>query len=103
MYLVLNNLQAKAQPGVVYDVYLNLPPGAPANTRNNFQVGTINFFDAIGHADHAAAKPRFRSFDVTSFVKTHPTGPAANLVASIIPRGASASGAGTVIGEVSLV
>jgi len=104
IYLVLNNLQAKAQPGVMYDVFLNLPAGAAASARNEYRVGSVNFFDSVSHWDHAAMS-RFRSFDVTSFVKTQrkavPLG--ANPVVSIIPRGTPAVGAETVVGDVAIV
>jgi hypothetical protein len=45
-YLVLQNIFAESQPGVGYDVYLDLPPGrAPPGRSDVHYVGTIHFFD----------------------------------------------------------
>ena len=105
LYLVLHNLQAKTQPGVTYGVYLNLPAGTPAEGRGKYRVGSINFFDATGHAGHGAAKPRMKSFEVTDLLKKHAgeKALAASPVVSIIPNGTPAAGAGTVVSEFSLV
>ena len=104
IYLVLKGLQATAQPGVLYDIYLNLPEAAPPNTRNNYQIGSINFFAVTAHGGHASSSSGFRSFDVTSNVRNQGTSQFAdNPVVSIIPRGAPAKDAGTVIGDIALV
>ena len=71
VYLVLQNLQAQAQPGILYNVYLDPPSGAPSSPPDA-PVGTINFFGAGGHAaDHGAARGQSTrySFDVTDAVK----------------------------------
>ncbi len=64
LFLVLQDVQATAQPNVLYDVFLDAPTGAPA-TR---PVGIVNFFGAAhdhgGHGSMAGAGRTF-SFDVT--------------------------------------
>lgn len=103
VYLVLQNLQAQAQPGVLYHVYLDTPgasasaPGAP--------VGTINFFGAMVHgADHGttSAPPRLYSFDVTDAVTAASASGGAPTV-RIAPVGTPAANARPVVGGVTLV
>jgi tyrosinase len=74
LYVVARNLRADVQPGVVYHVYFDLPPGTTPKPgkRDPHYVGTLNFFDA--HPDHeggaeAAGTAKFRSFDVTRVAK----------------------------------
>jgi tyrosinase len=99
IYLVLQNLQAHAQPGILYAVYLDVP-AAPAAA----PVGTINFFDAEGHgADHGAAGgSRLYSFDVTDRI-TAASAAAGAPGARIVPVGMPAADAKPVVGAVSLV
>jgi hypothetical protein len=71
--LVLDQLQAPEQPGVLYEVYLK----RQANDQPQ-SLGVINFFDHVAseHADHQMADMRdmpqpvkFYSFDVTDLVQ----------------------------------
>jgi tyrosinase len=98
-YLVLQNLQAQAQPEVLYAVYLDVqaaPTAAP--------VGTINFFDAVGHgAEHGGGSgSRLYSFDVTDRVTAASSAGGAPTV-RIVPVGVPAADAKPVVGSVSLV
>jgi tyrosinase len=46
-YLVLTGLEANAQPGVLYHVYLGAAEGATPKPDDPHKVGIINFFDAV--------------------------------------------------------
>jgi tyrosinase len=104
VYLVLQDLQAQAQPGILYNVYLDPPSGAapgPAST----PAGTINFFDAAdhgpGHSAGMSRRRKFYSFDVTDRV-TAAAG-TDNPTVRIAPAGTAAANARPVVGSVSLV
>jgi hypothetical protein len=64
LFLVLDDLQASEQPGIIYEIYLGLPPGAAPATDDRHFVGTLNFF--------AVAPPntsrRSRSYNVTALI-----------------------------------
>jgi hypothetical protein len=47
VYLVLHELRATEQPGVLYHLYLDLPPGATPEQDDPRYIGTFNFYDAI--------------------------------------------------------
>lgn len=94
IYLVIRNLQARAQPGVLYAVYLNVGTGA---AKNSARLGTINFFDA-GMAGMVSQK--FASFDVTGIINGNVS--AKEIAVTIAPVGAPATDAQPVIGDISL-
>jgi tyrosinase len=107
LYLVIRDLQTDAQPGVLYHVYLELPASAAANQTEQYHVGTINFFAAMGH-DHAAAAagtPRFYSFDITDLAKKLQSKNqlSAKPTVTIAPDGQPAADAKPVVGEISVV
>jgi hypothetical protein len=47
VYLVLRGLTAKAPPGVLYHVYLDLPAGFEPPADDPRHVGTISFYEAV--------------------------------------------------------
>jgi tyrosinase len=102
LYLVLRNLMTTGQPGVPYDLYLQVANGAATD---DLYVGTINFFE-FEHM-HAGTPPadRFYSFDITDLAKRLQK--AKKLTATpeltIVPGGKPAADAKPVIGEVSIV
>jgi hypothetical protein len=51
-------------PGIIYEIYLGLPPGAAPNADDPHYVGTLNFF-AVAAPNTAR---RSRSYDVTTLV-----------------------------------
>jgi hypothetical protein len=112
LYLVLKGLEAEAQPGVLYHVYLELPKADADKKEERRHVGIINFFDAVPHgkkADHAA-KPkhmpeRTYSFDVTDLaVRLQKMGRLPDdLAITIVPAGRPAAAARPIIAEASLV
>jgi len=64
LFLVLDDLRAVQTPGIIYEIYLGLPPGAAPNADDSHYVGTLNFF-AVAAPNTAR---RSRSYDVTTLV-----------------------------------
>ncbi len=50
-YLRIGGLKADEQPGVAYNVFLDLPAGQPPTADSPHYVGTVNFFGVIAHTD----------------------------------------------------
>jgi hypothetical protein len=63
LFLTLEGLSAREPPGVVYSVYLDLPPDPAAEALSTHLVGSLNFFSVVG-----TEKRGFRSFDITDLV-----------------------------------
>jgi tyrosinase len=104
LYLVLKNLETNVQPGVVYDLYLDLPEnGQTGETTPNY-VGSINFFGSHkGHGTNDAEG--FYSFNVTDVARKLQAGGGLTEepTVTIAPAGKPASDAKPVVGQVSLV
>lgn len=106
VYLVMRNLRANVQPGVVYHVYLALPAGAGGQAAQQHYVGPLSFFDAVpmpGHGPQAGGKTR--RFEVTAIADRLR---AAGMLddspsVTIAPAGQPAAAAQPVIGEISFV
>jgi hypothetical protein len=94
LYLVIRNLQARAQPGVLYAVYLNVGTGA---AKKSSRLGTISFFDA-GMAGMMSQK--FASFDVTGIVDGNIS--TIEVAVTVAPVGEPARDAKPVIGDITL-
>jgi tyrosinase len=66
LFLVFDDLKASEQPGVIYEIYLGLPPGPTPKAGDPHYVGTLNFF--------AVAPPNTsrlsRSYNVTALIPT---------------------------------
>ena len=60
-FLVISDLTAAIQPGVIYSVYLEAP--RPGGAAQQYLVGTLNFFSAM--APGMAMGRRKVSFDIT--------------------------------------
>jgi tyrosinase len=71
-YVVIEGLKADTQPGVLYNLYLNLPDAAPETASATHLIGSINFFGVMsrnmGGVAHAMTN-RFVSFDITPLVQ----------------------------------
>jgi hypothetical protein len=94
LYLVIRNLQVRAQTGVLYAVYLNVGTGA---AKKSSRLGTINFFDA-GMASMMSQK--FASFDVTGSVDGNVS--TKEIAVTIAAVGEPATDAKPVIGDITL-
>jgi tyrosinase len=105
LYLVAKDLSAPVGPGVVYDVFLNLPDSVSGTQANSNYVGSINFFGA-GHGEHAGnSGRRFLSLDVTQRGKslTAQGKPDEPLKISLVASGTPFEAAKPVVGSLTLV
>jgi tyrosinase len=106
LYLVLNNITVQGDPGAVsYNVYFDLPEGAPpASTDSPNYVGTLNFFGASPDHNHDGEGHR-AAFNVTEAVKNlQASGKlSANPSVTLVPTGEGAEQAKPTVGELSLV
>jgi tyrosinase len=117
LFLMVKDLKAAAQPGVLYHLYLELPDGASKEKREAHYVGGLNFFNAVGHAmpghggaaKKAAAKKkgteRFYRFDITDLAKKlHAQGLLKEKpILTIAPAGKPAAAAKPVVGEITVI
>jgi tyrosinase len=72
LYLVLRDFWATAQPGVLYQLYLDLPPDVEPRRGDRHAVGLLNFYNGVPLADAAvplARQSSSRSFDITELVR----------------------------------
>jgi len=105
LYLVLRDIRANMQPGVLYHVFLDLPEGMDLREAQEHRVGVINFFDATGHGEEKApaeGKGRNRSFDITQLARKIQTRRALSEkpAVTIAPSGEPVSEARPVIGKI---
>jgi tyrosinase len=112
MYLLMKNLRAEAQPGVLYHVYLDLPSGTTPKKGDVHHVGIVNFFEAAAHASATHAQmpapstgAKFLSIEVTRVAKNLQTKGllTENPSVTITPVGRPNATAKPVIGEITLV
>jgi tyrosinase len=104
LFVLIQNLQTNEQPGVAYDVYLELPASAPGGNAGHY-VGSIHFFNAVSHGEHQADPNRAFSFDITELAKALAAkgGLATAADVTIVPAGDPVAGAKPVVGEISLI
>lgn len=106
MFLVLRNYRASVQPGVIYHLYLALPPGRSGQAAQQHYVGPLSFFDAVPHAGHGGnfvgKTARFDVTDVAARLRSAGQLDGTPSV-TIAPAGQPAAAAQPVIGEISLV
>jgi tyrosinase len=65
IYLVLGDLAAQQQPGVLYHVFVDLPTDSAAEEGDPHYVGAVNFYNARPEGSASV----FRSFDVTNHLR----------------------------------
>ncbi len=102
LFLVLDDLRAEEQPGIIYEIYLGLPPGAVPSADDPHYVGTLNFF-AVAPPNTARQS---RSYDVTALIRRLLSAglPGDGLAVTIVgKRQGAASGVSPSIGRVALV
>ena len=108
VYLVLRDIRAAEQPGVLYAVYLDLPPGTAPSASHPAYVGTLNFFNVVKLGGAGEAPPpasSLRSYDVTRTLQSLQS---QNLlrespVVTIVPSGSPAPNAWPTIGCIELI
>jgi tyrosinase len=107
IHLVISQLQTAIQPGVLYSVYLALPEGQSGAEAEPHIVGSLNFFHAGNHGEHAehGGEDRALSYDVTDLVHSlENTGRiGANPSVTIVPSGKPEEDATPVIGHIALI
>lgn len=111
LLLTVSGLRTEQQPGVLYDLYLELPVDAKQEQRKDYYVGSLNFFHASAHGAHAAGAPPGRgptkllSFDITDLArKLHGRRLLVDKATlTIVPGGQPAADAKPVIGEIRIV
>ena len=103
-FLVIDDLRAEAQPGVLFDLKLSAAPDRqkPAS-ESGALLGTLNFYAA--QRPGAAARPRMVSYDVTNAVKSLAASRKvdAGLVLAIQPAKDPTPGSGATIARIALV
>ena len=95
-YLVLRGLTAENVPGIVYDVYVDLPRGVVPKADDPHYAGTINFYAAL-------PKPTstFISFEVTKALRSLRRN--APVTITFIPSGALDPEARPAVARIELV
>jgi tyrosinase len=104
LFLVAGDLRADEQPGVVYQVYLDLPRDGKASDRGERHVGYVNFYNAQVGSVRGSAENEL-TFDVTDVVKNlRKRGqlPDSTTV-TFVPDGKAAARAGAVIGRLEIL
>lgn len=107
IYLVLRELHAAEQPGVLYHLYLDLPQGSKPEKDDPHYVGSVNFYNAVplegGRAGSNAKL--FRSYDLTALLKNlqqrNPLSDRTTI--TIIPSGVPAISAKASIGRIEIM
>jgi hypothetical protein len=99
VYLRLSSLQAKGQPGVSYNVYLNLPAGeAPRGVNDPHYVGTFNYFNAT------TGRPQDIAFNVTDWMQRHARETnESTLTVTLAPAGIPQTDSAPEIGQIQLM
>jgi hypothetical protein len=69
LYVVLRELKARAEPGVSFAVYLDLPENASPETRQDRRIGSLNFFGSAAHAQADDGSSDWRSYDLTAVAR----------------------------------
>jgi hypothetical protein len=104
LFLVLRDLSAAEPPGVLYHLYLSLPPGAVPAEDDPRHAGSINFYAAV-RPEPAEPGSAFHSFDVTEAIRA--LGERGELdeplMLTILPAGEPAGGSGATVGRIELV
>ncbi len=107
LHLVLKGLRTEIPPGVLYELYLDLPSNPTAEQKRVHSVGVINFFSFVASETEDANNAKNRpvlSLNVTKIAKRLQTeGKLKDKpVLTIIPAGKPDDDAKPVIGEISL-
>jgi tyrosinase len=103
LFLILDDLRAAQQPGIIYEIYLGLPAEAAPSADDPHYVGTLNFF---GVAPPNTAR-QSRSYNVTAVIRRLLSQglPGDGLAVTIVGnrQGAASDAAPPSIGRIALV
>jgi hypothetical protein len=103
LYIVLREIRAAREPGVLYDVYLDLPGGAQPAEGDPHAIGSLNFYNSVGVS--ADTPGLFFSYDITDAARQLQSRNqlSERTTITISPSGTPAANADAVIGRVELV
>jgi hypothetical protein len=103
LYLVISEFQSDHQPGVAYDVFMNMPPNTPLSDADHYLVGNLNFFNV--RSGTKTNRHTFVSFDVTAAARAmlKRLGNGQTATVTIAPDGIPSADAHPVIGRIELV
>ncbi|MBI3796463.1 MAG: tyrosinase family protein [Deltaproteobacteria bacterium] len=109
LYLILKELQAKANPNVLHGLYFDLPQGAtPSGANDPHFVGGLTFSEAIGtdHTLHDHVHGSTFAFNITETLQklnaNKMLGATANAI-TIVPTGTPAAHAEPIIGQIAVI
>lgn len=106
VYLVISKLQAAAEPGVLYEVYLAPSEEAVGKPSAKHRVGTMNFFDAVSHGEETHVNDdNFVSFDVTNLIRRQQLEGRlkAEPAVTMVPAGEPAADAKPIVGSIEVI
>ncbi len=106
VYLVISKLQAAAEPGILYEVYLAPSEEAVSKPSAKHRVGTMNFFDAVSHGEESHVNnDNFVSFDVTNLIRRQQLEGRlkAEPAVTIVPAGEPAADAKPIVGSIEVI
>ena len=105
LYLVLRQLRTPEQPGVEYDVYLDLPEGTEPARTSVYYVGTLNFFNAPKTASSPRLNQSYVSFKITPVVRALRTRGALGSapIVSLLPTSTPPSDIEPIVGRIEIV
>jgi hypothetical protein len=102
IFLLIRDHFATKPPGVLYHLYLDLPPDTKPEKEDRRYIGSLNFF---GRVSIAASPDTFVSYDITllirSLAETNRLTPTTTV--TILPAGTPVKDAAPRIGRVELV
>jgi hypothetical protein len=108
IYLVVRDLRVVGQPGVLFRLYLDLPPDAKPIRADPHYVGALNFYNAAeaGRFDAPNEKnPMFISYDITRVLRSLRAQKLLSdqTTVTIIPTGTPVIGSDPRIGRIEMV
>ena len=102
IFLLIRDQFATKPPGVLYHLYLDLPPDTKPEKEDRRYIGSLNFF---GRTSVAASHNTFVSYDITPLVRSLAATNRLTAITTvtILPAGMPAKDAEPRIGQVELV
>lgn len=105
LVLEIGDITFPAVPSVAYEVYVDLPAGAPPDPHGAHHAGTLTFYGLDGR--HAAANAAGQMFDITRIARASGSDPA-SITVTLVPfdlvtaPGGAARSANVVIGRMEV-
>jgi tyrosinase len=106
IFVVLRDLSADSQPGVLYHVYLNVPEGGKPELPQDRYIGAVNFFGSMHEGHDGGPTTRFVSFEISRVLaKLKAGGMSAETATSvtIVPSGEPSAEAKPIIGQIAIL